>query len=339
MPCNNLKCCIPQERGPAPGEIGKMFFQAGITVFNAIFQLFLIAFIAVICVRAELVSAPQIKALSGVTVNIFLPCMIMAKTVTSFHPGQLHFWWTLPLSGIAIVISGLIFSALLFRFNAEKKHFMVLAGMQNALYIVLPIGHLLFPDQFDLFALYCFLLVLGLNPIMWSLGKVMLAKEAPVRLNLKSIITPPLSAIFISVALVLFHLAPMIPRPVIAAMDLLGGATIPLAVFILGGTIGAISFKDLPCMKDIITVAVVKFILVPGCTFAVLGFSGHCIASPLICSMLMIQASSPPATNLALIAENYGGDTRAVSSMMLVQYLIAIVMMPAWIALWQYYKS
>ena len=320
-------------------EIDKMFFQAGVTVFTAIFQLFLIASIAVVCVRVQLVSGNQIKALSAVTVNIFLPCMIMAKTLTCFHPEQLPMWWILPLSGAAIVLGGLLTGALMFRFRPEKKHFMALSGMQNAIYIVLPIGHLLFPDQFDLFALYCFLLVLGLTPIMWSLGKVMLAKGESSRLNIKSMITPPLTAIFISVAAGLVHLSPMIPGPVISAMELLGSATIPLAVFILGGTIGAISFKDIPAIKDIITVAFVKFILTPGALFAILSLTKDLIASPLICSMLMIQACSPPATNLALITENYGGDTRAVSSMMLVQYLIAIFMMPAWIALWQFYAA
>ena len=55
--------------------------------------------------------------------------------------------------------------------------------------------------------------------------------------------------------------------------------------------------------------------------------------------MLMVQAASPPATNLVLISENYGGDTRSVSSMMLIQYLLAIIMMPVWIALWQYNAS
>ena len=52
---------------------------------------------------------------------------------------------------------------------------MTLASMQNAIYIVLSVGQVLFIDEFDQFALYCFLLILGTIPVMWNLGKVMIS--------------------------------------------------------------------------------------------------------------------------------------------------------------------
>ena len=80
---------------------------------------------------------------------------------------------------------------------------MAMAGMQNGLFIVLPIGRLLFAEQFDQFALYCFLLVMGLTPLMWSLGKVMLASSRTYGgFHVKDLMTPPLVATFISVGLV-----------------------------------------------------------------------------------------------------------------------------------------
>lgn len=314
-----------------------MFYQAGITVFTAIFQLFLISLVAGICVRLNWVSREQIKSLTAVTINIFLPCLIMAKTLTQFHPRTMPDWWILPLAGMGLVLPGLFFSALFFGFKKDKKHFMAMACMQNAMFIVLPIGRLLFVEQFDLFALYCFLVVMGITPVMWSLGKVMLASRAHGGFHLKNLMTPPLVAIFISVGMALFDLSSLVPHTVIASMTLVGEAGIPLAIFILGGTLGTICARDLPGFKDILIVFLVKFILVPGCVFALLSHIKGLLSCPLICSMLIIQAASPPATNLVLITENYGGDTRAVSSMMLVQYLAAIVMMPLWIALWQYW--
>ena len=312
-----------------------MFFQTSITVFSAIFQLFIISFGAGVLVRMGKVSGRQIKVLSGLTVNVFLPCMIIGKTLIRFHPEQLPQWWILPLSGAVIVIAGLLYSTLLFRFKSEKRPFMTLASMQNAIYIILPIGQILFPDQFDLFALYCFLLVMGLNPIMWSIGKVMISGKTTEGFNTRELITPPLTAILIAVAAVFLKLPLIIPDAVLGAMELLGQATVPLAVFILGATLGSISLKDLPDLKDILIVFGVKFVLVPATVFAVLYVGRLNDAMPLICSLLIIQAASPPATNLVLIVENYGGDTRSVSSMMLTQYLLAIILMPLWIAVWQ----
>lgn len=48
----------------------------------------------------------------------------------------------------------------------------------------------------------------------------------------------------------------------------------------------------------------------------------------------MIQACSPPATNLILMVKSYGGDTQSVSAMMLVLYLLSILIMPVWISMW-----
>ncbi len=126
---------------------------------------------------------------------------------------------------------------------------MILASMQNAVYIVLPIGQVLFADQFDLFASYCFLLILGLNPVIWSVGKVMISGKEERQIQWKDFVTPPLVATFVSVAVVFTHLSAFIPTSVIAAMDLLGQATVPLAVFILGATIGSISFRKMPSLK------------------------------------------------------------------------------------------
>ncbi|SLM32144.1 hypothetical protein MTBBW1_60044 [Desulfamplus magnetovallimortis] len=53
---------------------------------------------------------------------------------------------------------------------------------------------------------------------------------------------------------------------------------------------------------------------------------------------MVIQASSPPATNLILIVKNYSGDNNSISSMMFLQYLICILAMPLWLALWQILK-
>lgn len=312
-----------------------MFIQTCIIVFSAIFQLFLICLAAGILVRIKIVSTQQVQALSAVTVNVFLPCLIMAKTLTQFHPDSFSNWWILPLAGVLIIVIGLFFSGFLFKMRHEKRPLMTLASMQNAIYIVLPVGQVLFVDEFDQFALYCFLLLLGAIPIMWSLGKVMISGEKESRIHFKDFITPPFLAMLAAIILIFTNLSSFVPDPVIAAMDFLGQATVPVAVFILGAIIGSLSFKKIPSIKDIIIVIVVKYVLVPVTVFAILYYGKLYVSMPLLCSMLVIQAAAPPATNLILIVKHYGGDTESISSMMVIQYLICLVAMPLWIAAWQ----
>lgn len=237
------------------------------------------------------------------------------------------------------MLVGLLYSAVVFRFKAEKRPMMALASIQNAVYIVLPIGHLLFPDQFGQFAMHCFLMLIGLNPIMWSVGKVMISAEKDAQIRWSDFITPPLAAVFISVAAVFTGLSNYIPDTIVASMDMLGQGTVPLAIFILGASIGSISLRHMPALTDILIVTAVKFILIPSTVFAVLLLGKFHASMPLFGIMMMLQASAPPATNLILMVKNYGGDTQAVSSMMLLQYLICIPAMPLWIAAWRYAET
>lgn len=312
-----------------------MFLTTILTTFSAIFQLFIISVAAGLLVRKKIVSQTQILSLSAVTINVFLPCLIVSKTITNFDPVNFPFWWTLPLSGALLVLAGLVFSGLLFRMAPDKRHLLPLASMQNGIYIVLPIGKIIYPDQFDLFALYCFLLIMGLTPIMWSIGKILISGKKDVKIRWQDFITPPLIASLISISLVFTGISSFLPKSLIASIDLLGQATVPLAIFILGATLGTISFTDMPSIKDTFIVAVAKFICVPLTVFTLLYIAGLHKTMPLFSSMMIIQASSPPATNLILIVKNYGGDSQAISSMMLVQYLFCILAMPLWLALWQ----
>ncbi len=135
--------------------------------------------------------------------------------------------------------------------------------------------------------------------------------------------------------LVVSGTAELLPQTLLSSMDLLGQATVPLAVFILGATLGSISFKDMPPLQDVFRVTGVKFVLVPAAAFAVMYGLGLYHSLPLFCSLMILQTASPPATNLILMVRNYGGDPRSVASMMLLQYLVCIIVMPLWLSLWQ----
>jgi predicted permease len=311
-----------------------MFTSTFWTIFNAIFQLSLISMAAGVLVRKQVVSQEQVQAVSALTVNVFLPCLIVSTTMTRFDPGQFPFWWAWPLSGAGLFAAGTLFTGLLTRMKTAKRHLIPMASIQNGIYFVLPIGQILYPDQFDLFALYCFLLITGMTPLTWSLGKVLLTGKSAVDIQWQDFITPPLVATLVPLLLIFTGLSTMVPAPVISAMDFLGQATVPLAVFILGATIGTISLRRMPPLGDILTVAVVKFMLIPATVLGILYFTGVYGTMPLFSSMMILQSSSPPATNLILMVKHYGGDTQAISSMMLVQYLLALLAMPLWMALW-----
>lgn len=303
----------------------------------AVLQIFLIATAAGVLVRRKIISNENIKSLSSVTIHVFLPCLIFSKITRSFDPETFNWWWVLPLCATAIIGIGLFFSTLLFIGDLPgKKNMLSLSSIQNAVYLVLPIGNIIFHDQFDRFALYNFLFALGVSALTWSVGKYLnnqLAHGKPVKIS--TFLTAPLCANIISLIIVLLGVQSYIPNIISASTEMLGNATVPVANFVLGATLGSISLRDFPPRTDILRIIGVKFILVPATVIIILYTLKIPKEFSLLTDFFVIQASSAPATALILQVQNYGGDSNNTGSIMLISYFVCIIAMPFWVALWR----
>lgn len=313
-----------------------VFLQAFGSMFSAIAKVFLIAFVAGLLVRRSVIKQEYIKGLSEITVKILLPSLTFSKIIGTFVPAAIHGWWILPLVGfftpiIFLGITGLFFLKN-FKSNISK---LPIAVFQNAGYLVLPIGQLLYPEQFDKFALFAFLYILGFNPILWSLGKIMITRtDKSTKFKFKEIITPPLVANIGSLLLVFLHLN-NVPDIIFAPINLMGQAAIPIATFILGATLGSVSFKKMPRLYDILKILLVKYMIIPVLVIFLIIYFNIGANTPILQDFLIIQASAAPAAGLIIMVRKYGGDAQKVGGLMLVAYLVAIPIMPFWIAIWK----
>ncbi len=316
--------------------MSNIFITSFTTTFFSIFQIMLIIALGAILIRKKIIDQDQVKALSSITVKILLPSMIFSKITTSFDPNDFQYWWAVPLFVVVMGFSGLLFVHLLFvRKIAEKKSIFPLACMQNAAYLILPIGKAVYPDQFDKFAIYVFLVILGTSPFIWSVGKALATSEGKMSRKISNYITPPFVANIISFVLVLSGMNRFIPVQLSNSIDMLGSATVPIATFILGATLGGISFRHLPPLADTVKVLVVKFILIPLLVITVLYLFGIKKHFPLLSDLLVIEASSAPATSLILIIRTYGGDQQKYGSIILISYFVCIFILPFWLAVWR----
>jgi len=148
-----------------------LFLNTFLSVFQGIIKIFLIGAVAGVLVWRKIIKQEHIDGLSAITVIIFLPCLIFSTITSGFHPDQLKFWWVIPVGVIVITSAGIGISALLFIPDLKKhKNILPLSSINNAAYLILPIGEFVYSDQFDQFAVYCFIVVLGMSPMLWSAG-------------------------------------------------------------------------------------------------------------------------------------------------------------------------
>ncbi len=303
----------------------------------ALFRVFFIILLAGILVRKNIIHKNQIDALSRVTVLVLLPALVFGNTLQFFDPAKLTYWWILPLLGVALSLLGLITAYVIFLPRPlQQKNLLAIAAMQNAGYLVLPIGQIIYPTQFKTFSLLTFLFILGYNPVLWTLGKYLITSTntSTVQIDWRKIITPPAAANIISLVLVMLGWQSIFPKPLIDSIHFLGEAAVPMATFVLGATLGAIVFKEMASWVEIVKVLSVKYILIPLVVVVSLWYFKIGISYPLLADFLVIQSAAAPATGLIIQVRAYGGQQQKVASIMLITYVFCLIAMPFWIALW-----
>lgn len=319
------------------------FFTSGfLSMFQALLRIFIIMVLAGFLVKRKIIGKEQIDGLSRLTVIVLLPALVFSHTLQYFDPHRLSFWWLMPLLGIAMSLTGLLLAYIMFLPHpSAHKDLMAVAAMQNAGYLVLPVGKMLYPESFGEFSLLTFLFILGYNPLLWSLGKYLMTSKPGTEksFKLKNIITPPAAANIISLLLVLSDWQHIFPDAVVDSVDFLGQAAVPVATFVLGATLGSISFKNFPDFFDIFRVMTVKYFLLPAIVFGLLWIFDITKNHPLLADFLIIQAAAAPATALIIQVRAYGGNRQKTGSIMLLAYIICLFALPFWIALWHNFAS
>ena len=312
-----------------------IFLNTFIPVLYGIIKIFIVAGIAGVLVWKKIINEKIIDGLSLITVYVFLPALIFTTITTNFDPGKIAFWWLIPIGTIAVGLFVMAVGALLF-IPDYKKHrdALPLTSMQNALYLVLPIGEFVFREQFDEFAVYCFLVVLGVSPLYWSVGIYFITGKGKSDRNWKNLLNMPFLVNIISILFVLTHANRSIPALVTDSLTMLGDATVPVATFILGATLATV-IRKLPGFWVTFRICFMKFIFMPALVIFILYYFKVYENQPLLCDVLVIQAAAAPATALILQVRTFGGNLNKIGGITFISYFITLIAIPVWLTVWK----
>lgn len=310
-----------------------LFVDTFFSVFQGIIKIFIIGAVAGILVWRKIIKQEHIDGLSAITVIIFLPCLIFSAITTGFHPNQFKLWWLVPVGVIIISTIGILITALLFLPDLKKhKNILPLSSINNAVYLVLPIGEFVYSDQFDQFAVYCFIVVLGMSPLLWSAGIYFVTEKK--NLNLKQLFNAPFVANILALILVLTGVQHYTPPVIADSVEMLGKATVPAATFILGATLAG-TVRELPGFWETFRISLVKFVIIPFLTIIILKLLKLNETQPLLADVLVIQAAAAPATGFILQVRTYGGNLKKVGGIIFISYFVTLIAIPLWLTVWK----
>ncbi len=309
-------------------------------ILESIAKLFLISAVGYLSVRFRVLSSGAIEALSKFIITISLPCLISATVGINLHYDMLGL---LGLGGLASLLlnGGSLLLALLFRRLFISRHeqgrnlFLSLSAIQNSGYLPIPLVIAVLPEHLrpqGLILTFVYFMTMGL--LFWSLG-VWLVTEgsaADWRENLRKVINPPIIALLSSFLFLIppiktgFDNAPLLRE----ALSLIGDTTIPLVMFVLGGSFGSAITLRGSGGRMIGISALVKLAVTP---LAALLVVKALAVEPTFGFVLVLQAAMPAAMNHIVVAREYKGNVPLIARALFVHYLVAIITIPLFLYL------
>ena len=248
-----------------------------------------------------------IKALSSLTLNVFLTGSILNSTLGASVELS---WSELGTSFLVVwvmqLLGYLIAWLVTLPMPVDKEHkplFELLMSMGNSMFVALPIVDALFPESRAVF--YVSLSCLPFNVLLFTYGVWRLQSgRENARFRFRNILSVPLLAAL--AALILFLVKPPLPQAVKGLISTLAGATTPLSMLVIGASLGTVSLLDAFKNGKLYLASAVRLLLIPVLTWLVLRLLTD---DPVLLMTSTIVAASPAAVIITVMANQYDRDS------------------------------
>lgn len=277
--------------------------------------------------------------LARLSVAAIYPCLIFTVIVGSFSLPELEHSWPLPLAVFSLMVLGYAVGRLVcpwIRFrDAEESHaFLFQCSFNNYSFLPLPLVAVLFGHK----AVGALILSsLGAELAVWTLGLYILEGNQLRWRNLRHLLSPPLLALVAGVLAVVardtgalgaipgYYGALQTPKGILLhAVQMVGAATIPLAMVVAGSSIAMLPFTELRSSR-VWLVSALRLLAIPALALTLL----WCLPFPREQREVLAVVAVMP-TSLASIALTrvYGGDEHFTAGTVLLTHLLALATVP-----------
>jgi predicted permease len=243
-------------------------------------------------------------------------------------------WWLFPLLSIVITLAGLIVGFLfmgLIRGQQHRLQFLSLVTFQNSGYLPLAlIAALLPPEQASPMFIYLFLFLLGFNLVIWSLGVYLLTFQRAQKFELGSLFSPPVIATILGLAVIALGGNKFIPALILRPLRQVADCTLPLALFVVGGSLASIQLKHID-KKAVSLMILAKMLILP---LAGLWVIIKLKVPYLLGLLLILELAVPPATSLTVIIRHYKKEDLLISQGVLLANIVSLLTLPVFLSLY-----
>ena len=315
---------------------------------KAVISIFLIALAGVFLVRSKIISKEALKVLGSLIIYIFLPCLLFHKIAVSVSWEQLREYWVFPMTCVIYIFSGLLLGWITAKICKPRKEIekgvIAAIAFNNSGYIpialvagitaVFPV-FISDPQAKAKAIAFIAIYLLGFSPILWTIGYSLISGNKISNMPLKKLFSPPIIGMLTGVCVAMtplrniFCVADGFLNPLYRAAGVLGEATVPCVLILLGGCLASGPGRGVVNKRTVFSVILIKLIIFPAIAILYILLLRHLGALPanmLASIVLVIEAGSPPANNLVVMASVANPDIEdGMATIIFWTYLSSII--------------
>jgi len=308
-----------------------------IQILSKIGVLFIVLFIGGIARRKGVLTEESTKALAQLVLIVTLPILYFYSLATRLTFGVFKVVWTLPLFAVCMVIFAYAIAKFSSRFVplnlSQKATFIYLATFTNCGFLAIPIAYTLYGSGGVVRVVF---FNIGFNLLYWTLGVWMLKgsrgnfTKRPSEKPWKELLNSGTIGLLCGTVAGLTALS--LPLFVLESSQLVGSATIPLALLVVGSIMFAGENQKLSKYREVLVLIVgIRLILIPAIALFITAFFGS--LSPLTRAIIVLQSAMPSASTTPIFTSRYGRDSHLASAGVFVTTAFSIITVPIFISL------
>ena len=291
-------------------------------------SIMLLIAVGMLLTRLQWIDEAGSKLLSGLTVKVGLPALIINNMLTEFTREKL----IMSADGVAAcflsIVACLLVALLasrIFRIEENRRGaFVCMCSFSNAIFIGMPVVVALFGPQATPYALIYYVANASL---FWSVGNYLVAQDAGQkgRMRLKSLFPIPLLVFLLSVVLIV--LGVKLPSVLMKTAGYLGNMVTPISRIYTGYvSMRMLERGSLKRHKGYTPMLFWRFVIAP--VFALLAALIVPVASVDVRNVILVQAAMPVMTQTTILAGNWNADTEYVAGGLLISMVISLAVIP-----------
>lgn len=296
-------------------------------ILTSLVMIFLLIIPGIIFRKKDIISAAQSDGISSLAVNITWPCLVVDAMQMDFSAAVLKdsgymMAAAMMVFAMAAVVT-LVLSKLL-RLDNSKRYitaFMLLFG--NTGFIGIPVIRALYGTEAVFFAA---ILEMVNDVVIFTIGMMLIQMSAGAKLRFepKLFLNPGLIGVI--VGLLLFLLDIHLPEVIGGAVEMVGDATTPLTMFLIGYQLGGLKAKEILKDASIYVISFTKLLIVPVLALIVLRVA---VGDFSLLEKVLIMSFAMPAGSVSVIfSQQYRGETAFATKTVLLSTLFSIVTIP-----------